>query len=87
MSEFKVGDKVELTPFYLDNYPAWRPGVGTIKEVLKTQQLSEAHIAKSWLGPYHAKHGKQETYPLTGLLVEFAGQICLVSDLGIKSKA
>ena len=85
MSEFKVGQKVELTPFYKENYPGWNPGVGIVTEVGKTQTFLHAKLGKSDLGPYLAKHGKQESYLLTSFFVQFEDKICLVSDLGIQT--
>lgn len=81
---FEPGTKVQLTQFYRDNYPLWKPSIGTVIEVTGSRQYPIEALSKEERGLYAAKFGKQSVYTLTSMIVEFDGEKHLVSDLGVE---
>lgn len=80
---YSVGQKVKINQFYMDNYPTWRPGEGTITEIREQKTFKTLSMSKEDRGPYVTKWGVQEEYTITIMFVNFDGQNCYVSDLGL----
>lgn len=81
---YSVGQKVKINQFYMDNYPSWRPGEGTITEIREQKTFKTLSLSKEERSPYLAKWGQQDEYTITVMFVNFDGQNCYVSDLGLE---
>lgn len=81
---YTVNQKVKVNQFYHDNYPAWKADVGTVIKVMDVIQVKANLLSKEERSNYLGKFGKQDTYTLHCMLVQFDNDVCLVSDLGVE---
>lgn len=81
----KVGDKVKITEYYLSMYPNWNVAdkIGTVLEVTQGQIFAH-NLGAIDLARFVARHGKQQAYPVIGMLVQIDEDKFLVSDFGFQ---
>lgn len=85
MEEFKIGDKVIISEFYLNRYPNWSIK-GQIGKVVKidVRPFHPSLLKESPLETlYPQRYGKQEQYLSLGMLVEFGNSTYLVHQFGV----
>jgi hypothetical protein len=88
MVDFAVGDKVKITPYYLDNYLDMAKYKDKEAEVVWVKSKTVRHADLSVLGGDRArfveKYGKMDVYPLIELRVKYPDEniVYIVSPFG-----
>lgn len=79
----EINQQVKLTPFYNEQYPNWKPGIGKIVSIRDSKEIHANELPKEFRSLYSFKYGQKDIYPVISYLVEFDNETYLVSDLGV----
>jgi len=86
MESFNVGDKVHITDFYRQTYPAWtlKEEEGTIVSVNKFTVYTK-FLAKEDKPMFQSRYGIQNEYDMYELHINIQNHIFIVSQFGFNS--